>query len=476
MIDKKIILAYALKNAVEHDGKAVAGSVISGLFNHGLDKGGIKDIMPDVNSVIKEVNSMTAEKQSSEFEKLSDIIGHRPERGDELPELPGVGKDGVIMRFAPAASGQLHLGHVIAGIPTSLYVKRYGGKFYIRIEDTNPEKTDPDSYSGFKRDLDWLFGNVSEYIIQSDRMNVYYRYAVDLINKGASYVCICDNEEFKKLVNLQKPCPCRDLTVKENLDRWKKMLDPKGYKDGQAVLRFKSDLNNPNPALRDFPLARINSKKHPRQGNKYRVWPLMNLSVTADDLEYNMTHIIRGKDHKDNAERQKLMYKALGLIDKFPVILFIGRVKFTDVILSKRKIKAAIEDGGYEGWDDVRLPTVVTLMKRGYQPEAFYKFSIQRGISEVDKVISQADLFKIINEFNREILKEKTRKANFEKTSEKESNLTILMPDNKKVFGKTDIKPKKDEVLYFDKFGYAKFNSLEKKGKSEKLVFWFTHE
>jgi glutamyl-tRNA synthetase len=249
------------------------------------------------------------------------------------------------------------------------------------------------------------------------------------------------------------------------------MFDKNGFKDGEAVLRFKSDIENPNPALRDFPLARINTNKHPRQGNKYRVWPLMNLSVTVDDIELKMTHIIRGKDHKDNSIRQKMMYQALGE-EHFPTTLFVGRVKFTDVILSKRKIKAAIEDGGYEGWDDVRLPTIVTLMKRGYQPEAFYKFTIQRGVSEVDKVLTQKDLFKIIDEFNREILRDKTNKASFEKTNEKDANIEILMPDTKKIFAKSNAKPKTDEIIYFEKFGYSKFNS--KSGK--KLVFWFTHE
>jgi glutamyl-tRNA synthetase len=293
-----------------------------------------------------------------------------------------------------------------------------------------------------------------------------------LINKKSAYVCTCKNEIFKKLINSKKPCPCRDLTIRENLEKWKKMLDFKGFKEGKAVLRFKSNINDPNPALRDFPLARINTKTHPKLGNRYRVWPLMNLSVAIDDLEYKMTHIIRGKDHKDNALRQQMIYKALGKEDEYPFVLFIGRIKFTDVILSKRKIKSAIEEGNYEGWEDVRLPTLVSLRKRGYQKEAFEKFVIQRGISEVDKVISQKDLFKIINNFNREILKEKTRKVDFIPSKEKNSDIIILMPDNKKIFAKTNIKPKEDEIVYFEKFGYAKYNGI----LDNKALFWFCHD
>ena len=286
---------------------------------------------------------------------------------------------------------------------SSLYVKKYGGKFYIRIEDTDPERTDPDSYESFKEGCDWLFGNVSEYIIQSHRIEIYYKYAEKLIKLGKAYVCSCNPEKFKELIKKNKACPCRELSEKENMGRWKKMLDKKGYKQGEVVLRFKSDLNHPNPALRDFPLARINEKKHPRQGNKYRVWPMMNLCVTVDDIEYGMTHVIRAKEHRDNAERQKLIYGALGLIGQYPWTFFMGRYKFTDMILSKRKIKAAIAEGEFEGWDDPRLPTIVSLRKRGYKPEAFKKLAVLRGLTQVDKVMTQKDFFDLLDRLNKEV-------------------------------------------------------------------------
>ena len=193
--------------------------------------------------------------------------------------------------------------------------------------------------------------------------------------------------------------------MKENLLRWEKMLSKKKdqFKPGEAVLRFKSDLGmkNPNPAMRDFPLARINEHEHPRQKHKYRVWPLMNLAVTTDDIEMKMTHIIRGKDHMDNAKRQKMIYIALGLEKKIPWTGFIGRIKFTDLDLSKRKIKAKIEAGEYENYEDPRLPTITSLRKRGYSPEAFAKFAEQRGLTEVDKVISIKDFFKVIDNFSK---------------------------------------------------------------------------
>ena len=171
------------------------------------------------------------------------------------------------------------------------------------------------------------------------------------------------------------------------------------YKEGDAVLRFKSDMQNPNPAMRDFPLARINEHKHPRQKKKYRVWPLMNLVVSVDDIELGMTHIIRGKDHMDNAERQKMIFDVFG--KKFPWTYFIGRIKFTDLILSKRKLNVMISSGELSGEDDEKVPTLSSLRKRGYKPEAFVKFAEQRGLTEVDKVIDSKEFFKIIDGFNK---------------------------------------------------------------------------
>jgi glutamyl-tRNA synthetase len=212
----------------------------------------------------------------------------------------------------------------------------------------------------------------------------------------SALVLLKNSRNFPKI---KRNCPCRKFSTKENLERWKKMMDKHGYKPHEAVLRFKSDMKHKNPAMRDFPLARINETKHPLQGNKYRVWPLMNLVVTVDDIELKMTHIIRGKDHRDNAERQKMIYTVLD--KKFPWTFFIGRLKFKDLILSKRKLNAAIKSGEFSGAEDERLPTLVSLKKRGYKPEAFAKFIEQRGLTEVDKVMDSKEFFQTLNNFNK---------------------------------------------------------------------------
>lgn len=402
-LDKKI-KAYALKNAIHYEGKANPGAVLSALFNEGLEKSEVKEIMPKINEVVKEISKLSLDKQEKEFEKLKEIVSERDHR-EGLPELPDVPKSGVIMRFRPAPSGPLHVGHIISAMPTALYVKKYGGKFYSIMDDTDPTTARQESYENAQKDFDWIFGNVTEYIASSDRMDLYYGYAVSLIEKSKGYICTCSQEDFKKYSEAKKDCPCRKKSIKENIKDWEKMLDKKGFTEGGAVLRFKSDMKHPNPAMRDFPLARINLTEHPRQGKKYRVWPLMNLAVPVDDMEYGMTHIVRGKDHMDNAKRQEMIFEVFE--KKYPWVFFMGRIKFDDLVLSKRKIMKKIEDGEYSGFDDEKLPTISSLRKRNFNPKAFARFAEQRGLTDVDKVMSSNDFFQIIENFTKELTKTK---------------------------------------------------------------------
>ena len=400
---EKKVRAYALKNAVAYEGNAMMGPVVSSLFHEGLKKSDMGKYGKQILEIISEVNKLSPEEQKKEFEKLGKNVSERHER-EGLDELPNVPKSGIITRFRPSPSGFLHVGHIISNMPASLYVKKYGGKFYVIIDDTDPKTAVIEAYKEIQKDCDWIFGNVHAYIIASERMEIYYDYAEKLLKKNAVYVCTCPPEKFKQFIEKEKPCPCRKNTAKKNKELWEKMLDKsdRGFKEGGAVLRFKSEggMKNKNPAMRDFPLARVCTHKHPLQNDKYKIWPLMNLAVAVDDMDLGMTHIIRGKDHRDNAERQRMIYKVLNR--KFPWTFFIGRIKFSDVVLSKRKLKAAIEVGEFSGYDDAKIPTIISLRKRGYNQSAFRKFVEQRGLTEVDKVISQKDFFRIIDNFNKE--------------------------------------------------------------------------
>jgi glutamyl-tRNA synthetase len=394
---EKKAYAYALKNALAHEGKAMQGPVISSLFNEGLKPSEVGKYGKKISEIIMKVNALTLEEQEKEFEKLEKIVSERETR-EGLEELPNA-KKGVVMRFAPSPSGPLHIGHALVFSLNLLYVKKYGGQLYLRIEDTNPENIYPPAYKMLQEEAEWLSDGKVKTIVQSDRMHLYYEYAEKLIKKEAVYVCTCSSEKFKGLSDEKKNCPCRKLSLKENLERWKKMLDKKGYSEGEAVLRFKSSMKHKNPAMRDFPLARINTQKHPRQGNKYKVWPLMNLAVAVDDIELKMTHIIRGKDHRDNAERQKMIYKVLN--KKFPWTAFLGRINFKDMDLSTTQMRKDIEAKKYSGWDDKRLPTIASLRKQKYEPKAFIKLAEQIGLSETDKTMDKQEYFRLLDNFNK---------------------------------------------------------------------------
>jgi len=450
------IRKYALQNALKFEGKANPGSVIGQLFSSNPElKKKAAEISKKVQEVLTKVNKMSLEEQRKELMRIApELLEEKvKEKRTELKELEGVKAGKVIMRFAPSPSGPMHIGHAMTGGLTSLYCKKYNGKFILRIEDTNSDNIDLEAYKMIPQEAEWIFGNVSEVWIQSDRMQKYYDYAKKLIEINSCYVCTCSQEKFKEYVTKTLNCPCRSISEKENLERWDMMFDKKkGYKEGDAVLRFKSGMQDCNPAMRDFPLVRINDSKHPRQGMKYRVWPLMNLCVTVDDIEAGMTHIIRAKDHMDNAKRQEKIYQALG--KKFPQTYFVGRYNFEGIEISCSKTKEKIKKGEFKGWDDVRIPFLAALKRRGIQPEALLRFTKEVGLSQVDKKMDGKDYFKIIYSYNREIIDSTSKRFFFVKgdckikiENEVKSVNVPLHPENNKM-GMKKIKVGKEFYVY----------------------------
>ncbi|MEK6959641.1 MAG: glutamate--tRNA ligase [Nanoarchaeota archaeon] len=409
---KRLIEDFALENAVHHDGKANPGSVIAkviGTCPEHKDK--VKEWSKHVGQIVAAVNKMTILEQTEKLKSQApDLLEKKEhEKKEDLKPLPNVdpGKPGqVVMRVEPSPSGLLHLGHTFPLILNSEYVKMYRGKLIIRISDTNPDNILPDAYKFHLEDSQWLTeGSVHEYVIQSDRMESYYAVALTLLERGHAYICECAQDVFKEGVDRKVSCPCRDRGNDENIKKWHRMFLPSdqgGYDEGDAVYRLKTDICHKNPAMRDFPLLRICDNEHPRQGKKYRVWPLMNLAVAVDDHELGLTHVIRGKDHYDNTMRQLFIYDYLGW--KAPEFIHTGRVKVEGMMLSKSKTSAAIEEGVFTGWDDIRLPVLRVLKRRGYQPKAFVKFVRSFGVTLVDKRVEASDFFKSLNFFNREII------------------------------------------------------------------------
>jgi len=401
---KDKIFAYALENAIAHDGKTKTDVVLSKLFQEGLRKEDIKEVLPLIKEIVDYTNRLSKEKQEKEFDKLQGIIKKKV-RKEELAGLPKAKKGAVMLRFEPSPTGPLHIGHALTLLLNYIYKLLYKGKLILRFADTNPGQIDKKAYEMIAEDAKWLTNNgIDSIIYQSDRLKIYYDYAARIIKKGEAYVCICKPEYFRQLVNAGKPCPCRDLQTEEQLKRWKKMFS--GYKEGQAVLRIKTDLKAKNPAVREWPAFRICKARHPRN-IKQRVWPLMNFAVAIDDAKQSITHVIRGKDHVVNTERQRYIYRYLNF--KEPVFIHIGKINFKGIKLSTRKTAEAIKNKQYSGWDDIRLPFIQAFRKRGLQAEALKKFTENTGLSKVDKTVDYDEFMLMIYAFNKPFIESSNR-------------------------------------------------------------------
>ena len=393
-------------NAVKHDGRAQEGAVIGKIMGERSDlRSKAKEVSTLVSAVVREVNNLSYEEQKRFVEEKwpEELVREKVEEEKHLPPLPNVDKyKQVITRFSPNPDCVLHLGSARAIVLCYEYAQLYQGKFILRFEDTDPKIKRPvlEFYERIREDLAWLGCRPNEEYIQSDRISIYYEYAEKLLKAGNAYVCTCQPELFRERTLANQPCDCRGLPVKENMLRWKRMLQGE-YSEGEAVVRVKTDLCHPNPAVRDWPALRVvdvSKFPHPRVGTKYHVWPLYNLACGVDDHLLGITHIIRGKEHLTNQVRQEYMYKHLGW--KYPEAIHYGRLKITGAYLSKSKIVQGIKEGLFKDWDDPRLATFAALRRRGITPEAIKRMIIDVGPKTQDVVLSWENLYA----YNRKIL------------------------------------------------------------------------
>ncbi len=383
---------YAAYNASQFDGVAQAGSVMGKVLGEYPElRKRAKEVAPIVNEAVDDVNSWTQVEQLRYVEENHPELLERSRVEEEektLPPLENVDDWPMVKtRFAPNPDGALHLGSAEPIIFCDEYAKMYHGHFILRYEDTSAEVKPPipEMYDAIMEDLEWLGVEVDEVYRQSDRIPIYYEYAERLLREGNAYVCTCEVKAFRKLYMACEACPCRDLPPETQLRRWERMLDG-GYEKGEAVVRIKTDLDDPNPAVRDWPALRISDVDHPLQGDRYRVWPLYNFSCGVDDHLMGVSHIIRGKEHDVNTTRQRWLQGHLGW--RYPEIINVGRLGLEAGILSKSKMRAGIEDGTYSGWDDPRLGTLKALRRRGLQPEAIRAIMIHVGPKPVNVTIS----------------------------------------------------------------------------------------
>lgn len=394
---RELIEKYALQNAVKYSAAPKAGAVMGKLMGeHPALRSRAKEVSPLVAEVLGALEKTSPEEWQKRLEAIAPELlvqlSEKKEPDKGLPALEGA-EGGVVMRFAPNPNGPPTLGSARGIIVNSEYVKKYGGKFIIRFDDTDPVKKRPmpEAYGWYLEDCSWLDAEPDLVITASERVEQYYPIAEELIRRGGAYVCGCAQGKFKEHKDKGIECQHRGRSVEENLDLWQRMLDGT-VAEGEAVLRVKTDMHHKDPAIRDWPAFRIVTAPHPLVGDKYRVWPLLDFESAVEDHLLGTTHIIRGKDLADSGSRQRYLYEHLGW--QYPRVIHWGRIKIHQFgSFSTSKLRKAIEAGEYSGWDDPRVPTVRAMRCRGIRAEALRKFMIDLGVGETDISISMDSIY-----------------------------------------------------------------------------------
>lgn len=391
-----IVRKYALQNAVEYDGAGQSGSVLGRILGERPDlRSKARELKQLVDIEVKNANDMAQNEGIIVVRQLLETINpealnrQKQVKRTGLKDLPNAVQGNVILRFAPNPNGPLTLGHARGVTINSEYAKNYEGKVVLRFDDTDSKVKPPlkEAYAWIEEDYKWLTGKEPDIIVRaSERMDIYMKYAKKMLSDDFGYVCKCSAENFKKLRDSSKECPCRIKDPKENLSDWDEMNNGL-IGEGMAVVRVKTEVNLPNPALRDWPALRIQHTTHPMVGDKYKVWPLLDFQSAIEDYEQGVTHIIRGKDLMDSTRKQTLLYEHFGW--KYPETLYWGRVKIHEFgSFSTSGMRQEIENEKYSGWDDPRLPTLRALRRRGFDSDAMRDFWIDLGLTQKDISVS----------------------------------------------------------------------------------------
>ena len=386
---------FALQNALEYYGEGQSGSVLGRLLSERPElRPEAKRLMGIVSEEVESANAMAMDEGvdavRAELERSApDALEREKHRKIEgLKELPG-NTSSVVLRFAPNPNGPLTLGHSRGVVINSEYAKMHDGKVVLRFDDTDTRVKPPlaDAYQWIEDEYEWLAGRPADIVVRaSDRMPIYLEYARKLLADGHCYVCRCPADEFRNHRESKEDCPCRSKDASENLAEWESMNDGT-LGEGDAVVRIRTDMTLPNPALRDWPALRIQQTPHPMVADRYRVWPLLDFQSAIEDYEQGVTHIVRGKDLMDSTRKQSLLYEHLGW--QYPETLYWGRVKVHEFGgFSTSSMRASIESGDREGWGDLRLPTIQSLRRMGFDARALRNFLVDLCVTQKDISVS----------------------------------------------------------------------------------------
>ena len=316
----------------------------------------------------------------------------------------------VYTRFPPEPNGYLHIGHAKSICLNFSTAEKFNGKCNLRYDDTNPGKEDVEYVDSIEADVKWLGFNWTKRLFASDYFEEMYQCAVELIKKGKAYVCELTAEEMKEyrgtLTEPGKESPSRNRGIEDNLKLFDEMRNGK-HADGEMVLRAKIDMSSPNINLRDPILYRIAHQTHHNTGDDWCIYPMYDYAHPIEDAIEGITHSICTLEFEDHRPLYDWVLSELEWPTPPQQIEF-ARLNLTNTVMSKRHLKALVDNNQVEGWDDPRMPTIVGLRRRGYTSESIRDFCDRIGVSKANSMVDIALLEHCI----REDLKTKVESRN----------------------------------------------------------------
>ncbi|MGN9134950.1 glutamine--tRNA ligase/YqeY domain fusion protein [Clostridium sp. HCP1S3_B4] len=332
---------------------------------------------------------MTTEINSSNF--IKNIIKEDLENG-KVKE--------VITRFPPEPNGYLHIGHAKSICLNFQVADDFNGKTNLRFDDTNPIKEDTEYIESIKEDVKWLGFEWDNLFYASNYFDTMYEKALLLIKKGKAYVCDLTPEEMKEyrgtLTKPGKESPYRNRTVEENLKLFQEMKDGK-YKDGEKVLRAKIDMASPNINMRDPIIYRIAHITHHNTGDKWCIYPMYDFAHPLEDAIEGITHSICTLEFEDHRPLYDWIINECEM-ENIPHQYEFARLNITNTVMSKRKLKALVDNNIVDGWDDPRMPTISGLRRKGYTPESIRNFCSAIGVAKNSSTVDEQMLEYFIRE------------------------------------------------------------------------------
>ena len=319
--------------------------------------------------------------------------------------------DKVHTRFPPEPNGYLHIGHAKSICLNFSTAEKYGGKCNLRYDDTNPVKEDVEYVDSIEEDVRWLGFQWDKRLWASDYFDEMYDCAVTLIKKGKAYVCDLNADQIREyrgtLKEPGKESPYRDRSIEENLSLFEEMKQGK-YADGEKVLRAKIDMASPNMNMRDPVIYRIAHVEHHNTGDKWCIYPMYDFAHPIEDAIEGITHSICTLEFEDHRPLYDWVLQEIGKWPTPPQQIEFARLNLTNTVMSKRYLKAMVDDGTVDGWDDPRMPTIAGIRRRGYTPEAVRDFCERIGVSKANSTVD----ISLLEHCVREDLKQQVENRN----------------------------------------------------------------